>query len=273
LSGKGWEAQTIFEVLPNEVTWRYYSHDIAALRFFKKYQRRLVEEIDKIDKFFDSAAAGTLPNVSWIDPDFGLTVYPGPPNDDHPPHDVRHTQNLVSKVYNALINAGNDLWSKTLFVVTYDEHGGFYDHVSPQQWSPADDYNEFKRYGIRVPAFVISPWVGRQKAYGSQSHHLQSREVIFDHTSILKTILRRFCTPNGSIPPNMTARVDAANDLSGLLTETHPRIDYSTAPIIENVPVPIKDRISFDETKPEWQESLQVLADEAMANGVPPNKL
>jgi phospholipase C len=273
LSGQGWEAKTIFEFLPDEVTWRYYSHDIAALRFFKKYRSLLVEEIDKIDKFFDNAEAGTLPNVSWIDPDFGIAAYPGAPNDDHPPHDVRHTQNLVSKVYNALINAGNDLWSKTLFVVTYDEHGGFYDHVSPQQWSPADDYDEFKRYGVRVPAFVISPWIGRQTAYGSQSHQLQSRDVIFDHTSILKTILKRFCTPNGGTPPNMSARVDAANDLSGLLTETQPRIDCSAAPIIENVPVTFKDLFLMAGPETEWQESLQVLVGEATANGVPPNKL
>jgi phospholipase C len=273
LAGEGWNARTIFEFLPPGVTWQYYSHDIAGLRFFNQYRRELVSQIDKIDRFFDSAAAGTLPNVSWIDPDFGMSIYPGAPNDDHPPHDVRHGQNLVSNVYNSLLKAGNQQWSKTLLVVVYDEHGGFYDHVSPQQWTPADDHVEFQRYGVRVPAFVISPWVGKQTAYGSQSHHLQPNEVVFDHTSILKTILRRFCTPAGGAIPSMSGRVDGANDLSGLLTEDQPRPDCGLAPLIPDVPVSFKDLFTMDGPESELQESLQVLAGDATMHGVPPNKL
>lgn len=273
LMGSGWTAPTIFQFLPNDVTWRYYSHDIAGLRFFKKYRTQLVPQIDKIDKFFDAAENGNLANVSWIDPDYGIGAYAGAPNDDHPPHDMRHGQNLVSKVYNALLNAGNSQWSKTLLVVTYDEHGGFYDHVSPRQFDPADSDVEFKQYGPRVPAFLVSPWVARQRAYGSQSHHLQPNKVLFDHTSILKTILRRFCTPAGGTTPSMTPRVAAANDLSVLLTEQQPRMDCTTAPLIPNVPVAFKDLFLMDGPETELQEQLQVLVGEATANGVPPSKL
>ena len=270
----GWGAPTIFERLPANVSWRYYSHDIAGLRFFKKFKKSLVPEIDKIDKFYEAAREGTLANVSWIDPDYGIGIYPGAPNDDHPPHDMRHGQNLVSKVYNALLTAGNSLWSKTLLVVTYDEHGGFYDHVSPRQFSPADDNgDDFRQYGPRVPAFIVSPWAAKQVAYGSQSHHLQPGQVLFDHTSILRTILRRFCTPAGGETPGMTDRIDAANDLSALLTEPQPRTDCMPAPSIPNVPVSLKDKFLLDKTETELQAQLQVIADEAKANGVPPSKL
>jgi phospholipase C len=271
LHGEGWGANTIFEMLPNNVSWRCYSHDIAGLRFFKKFRTQLVPQIDKIDKFFNHAQAGTLANVSWIDPDFGITVYPGPPNDDHPPHDMRHGQNLVSSVYNALLQSPN--WNKTLFVVVYDEHGGYYDHVSPRDFAPADSDPEFRKYGVRVPAFIVSPWVGRQVAYGSQTHGLPANEVLFDHTSILRTILRRFCTPAGGAVPSMTTRVDAANDLSVLLTETTPRTDCTPAPSIPNVPVSFKDKFLLEADQTELQESLNVMVVQATASGVPPDKL
>jgi len=276
----GWKVKPIFEFLPEDVTWRYYSHDIASLRFIKGYQG-FVKEIDKINAFYDRAEEGDLPNVSWIDPNFDiLSVYPGPPNDDHPPHDMRNGQNLVRRVYNALLNGPQEQWEKTLLIVVYDEHGGFYDHVSPKQWTPADDNADFRRYGVRVPAFVVSPWVGRQVAYGSQQN------VVFDHTSILKTILLRFCTPPGGAMPKMSTRVDAANDLSVLLTETKPRTDCTPAP---ELPFTIawKDRfvllespeavVSGKQLVPippsDLQRSLEVLANKAIAEGVPPEKL
>jgi phospholipase C len=271
LHGEGWGAKTIFEMLPDNVSWRCYSHDIAGLRFFKKFRTQLVPQIDKIDKFFNHAQAGKLADVSWIDPDFGIAVYPGPPNDDHPPHDMRHGQNLVSSVYNALLQSPN--WNKTLLVVVYDEHGGYYDHVSPRDFAPADSDPEFRKYGVRVPAFIVSPWVGRQVAYGSQTHGLTANEVLFDHTSILRTILRRFCTPAGGAVPSMTTRVDAANDLSALLTETTPRTDCTPAPSIPNVPVSFKDKFLLEADQTELQESLNVMVVQATASGVPPDKL
>jgi phospholipase C len=272
--GGGFKAKTIFELLPDNVSWKYYSHDIAGLRFFKKFKSVIVPQIDKIEKFFEAAKQGILANVTWIDPDFGIAVHKGAPNDDHPPHDIRHGQNLVSSVYNALVTGGNSLWSKTLLVVTYDEHGGIYDHVSPRQWTTPDDNGaEFQHYGVRVPAFIVSPWAARQKAYGSQSHHLQPERVIFDHTSILRTILRRFCTPPDGQTPGMTARVDAANDLGALLTEEQARTDFTTAPTIPNVPISLKDKFFIDMPQSDFEKEMLALAGQAMVNGVPPGNL
>jgi len=270
LSGNGFAGRTIFELLPPGVSWKCYSHDISSLRFFKKFRTKLVPQIDKVDKFFADAKAGLLPNVSWIDPDFGMVVYPGPPNDDHPAHDTRHCQNLVSNIYNALIKSPN--WSKTLFIVTYDEHGGFYDHVSPRTLKPEDDDPNFRVYGVRVPAFVVSPWVARQGAYGSNTNGIAAEKLVFDHTSILRTILKRFAIQNGNILP-MTKRVDAANDLSVLLTEAQPRTDFSSTPLIPNVPVSFKDQFLLEAERTELQDELDAMVKQATVNGVPPENL
>jgi len=112
-------------------------------------------------------------------------------------------------VYGALAESPN--WNKTLFVLVYNEHGGFYDHVPP---GPAADDNpaEFGRYGVRVPAMFVGPWVEPRVC-----HH-----NTFDHTSLIKTILCRFCSRDGQIP-NMGKRVAAARHLGEVLTRTTPR--------------------------------------------------
>ena len=112
--------------------------------------------------------------------------------------------------YDAL--ASSKQWAKTLLVITYDEHGGFFDHVPPPQRPADDDPVTFKRYGVRVPALIISPLVGKRSA----SHEL------FDHTSIIKTILLRFARQGNTIP-DMGKRVSNANHLGSLLTEPTPR--------------------------------------------------
>jgi phospholipase C len=272
----GWNVRPIFEFLPAGVTWKYYSHDIASLRYVRGYQA-LVPQIDKIFNFFDDVDKGTLPNVVWIDPDFGILAYPGEANDDHPSHDIRDGQNLVSLIYNALLNGPQEQWERTLLIVVYDEHGGFYDHVSPDAWQPDDDFEDFRRYGARVPAIVVSPWVGRQVAFGSQQN------VVFDHTSILKTILLRFCTPENGAMPSMSARVNGANDLSVLLTEDAPRTDCHPAPQLMSFE---ESFVSFEaamknvhEEPPRPQEyselqlSLAALAGKALGQDVPPEKL
>jgi phospholipase C len=88
---------------------------------------------------------------------------------------------------------------------------GFYDHVSPT--AAEHDDPAFRQYGVRVPAFVVSSWVDRRSV----------SNVAFDHTSIIKTILLRFCrAPSGGIP-DMGARVKSANHLGGLLRLSVPR--------------------------------------------------
>ena len=196
-----------------KVSWRWYSHDVATLRFsdedylashfsrFRYFDRR---SFLAPRNFLDDAKDGQLPAVSWIDPNFIDVSFIGPAgsNDDHPPSDIRAGQELVLKVYSALARSPN--WGKTMLVVTYDEHGGFYDHVVPP--AAQDDRPAFRTYGVRVPAFVISPWTERASVSSE----------LYDHTSIIKTVLLRFCLRNGQIP-DLGARVTHANHLGATL--------------------------------------------------------
>jgi phospholipase C len=209
--------KTIFDHLREKgVSWHYYEQGYCFLRMFERYtfdDTFVVKAHDPSKGFFASARAGTLPSVSFIDPDF-IDVPPG--NDDGPPADVMAGQRLIAEIVQALM-AGPG-WAKTLFLITYDEHGGFFDHVPPPAAIPVSAINE---YGVRVPTIVVSPWVKR----GVVS------DVVFDHTSVLKTIARRFLSTN---PPDMGERMAAANDLSMVLSTTarqdKPNIPLPPAP-------------------------------------------
>jgi phospholipase C len=199
------------------VSWRWYSHDFQTLRCVdEKYRAGYAQNFFKVESstmleredFLDHCAAGDLAAVSWIDPNLaGLTAFAA--NDDHPPADVMAAQNLVLTIFSALI--ASPAWKKTLFIITYDEHGGFFDHVIPPE--AADDDPNFRSNGVRVPALIVSPWV----IPGSVSH------TVFDHTSIIKTILVRFCREADGSIPDMGARVANANHLGDLLTLPRPR--------------------------------------------------
>jgi phospholipase C len=205
--------RTIFDHLTDHVvSWRYYEHGYCFLRMFERYtfaNQNIADAGQDSANFVASALAGTLPSVTFIDPDF-IDVPPG--FDDGAPADIAAGQHFIGTVVNALLNG--PLWSKTLLIITYDEHGGFFDHVSPPA---AVAVSAIDRCGVRVPAFVVSPWVDRGKA----------SNVVFDHTSIAKTIARRFMSAN---PPDMGERVAAAQDLSMVLRST-PRQDKPSIPL------------------------------------------
>jgi Phosphoesterase family/Ricin-type beta-trefoil lectin domain-like len=107
-------------------------------------------------------------------------------------------------------------WNKTLLVIIYDEHGGFYDHVPPP---PAERFSNepVTTRGVRVPAFVISPWVKAGQVFGHDAPAGTAQSLYFDHTSIAKTIARRFMS---DFPPYMGPRYAAANDLTAVLSDT-----------------------------------------------------
>jgi phospholipase C len=219
------------------VDWRWYSFDPATLRAADPAYRlgrhdrfgfvdarkvsvreRDVGRLTEEGSFLDDVAAGKLPQVSWIDPRFkDLRVLGPDSNDDHPPSDVIAGQDLILTIYHAL-SSNAATWPRTLLIVTYDEHGGFYDHVTPP--AADDDHPDFRRLGVRVPALLVSPLVQP----GSTSTRLLGPEHHFDHTSIMKTIFTRFCQVDGQIPA-MTARAAAANHLGHLLTDGEPRPD------------------------------------------------
>ena len=130
-------------------------------------------EFQPVERFFDDAAAGRLPNVVVVDPVFGR-------NDDHPPAHPVAGQVYIAQIYEAL--RASPQWERTLFIVTYDEHGGFFDHVPPPTLPDDRAADGFDQAGFRVPTVVVGPWVRP----GHVSH------TVRDHTSILAFIENLF---------------------------------------------------------------------------------
>jgi phospholipase C len=168
------------------VDWAYYYGDIPVLAFLEGVETE--GKLRRFQDFIEDTREGILPPVSYIDPAFSY-------NDDHPPHHPLLGQQLIASIYQALATSVH--WNKTLLVVTYDENGGFYDHVPPG--TAADDMPElgFDQLGFRVPALVIGPYV--KQGYVSS--------VDYDHTSALKHLENEY-----DLAP-LTARDAAANDL------------------------------------------------------------
>lgn len=219
-----------------------------------KYQKN----IHPISKFYKAAKKSKLPSYSFLEPQFS-----GPgQNDQHPDQDITPGEHLIAKVYKALVEA--DSWEETLLVVTYDEHGGLYDHVAPGKATPPDgdsatpgqDGFLFNRFGVRVPAVVISPFI-EQGTVGRPSGHTP-----FDHTSIIATVRNCF-----DLPGYLTQRDKNAPDLSCLLTRDTPRDDK---PRVKPLPLPRSKTPQKDMS----ENDLQRLCADALQSlgGVKPRK-
>jgi hypothetical protein len=196
---------------PAPVTWRYFEHGYCFLRFFEGHtfdEANIVAADDPEIGFIASVRAGTLPSVTFLDPHF--IEYPPGANCDGPPADVKDGQDFIQRVVEEIV--AGPAWDKTLLLIVYDEHGGFFDHVPPPAAVPVSSDLSISTLGVRVPAVVISPWIGAGSVFG----HDDSGEgaLHFDHTSILKTIARRFLSAD---PPYLGARFAAAQDLSSVI--------------------------------------------------------
>jgi phospholipase C len=156
-----------------------------------------------IAQFFTDAAAGTLPSVSLLDPNYDTQSQEDPQN-------IVVGETFLARVVQAV--GGSPGWRKTMLIITYDEHGGYYDHVPPPPALAPDaiapivqpgesTYDGFARYGFRVPSIVVSPYAKRDYV----SH------VVYDHTSILAMVERKWNLPA------MTYRDANANDLTDFL--------------------------------------------------------
>ena len=165
-------------------------------------------------KDFQSAAAqGTLPAYTFLEPSWGATG-----NSQHPNYNVALGEQLIHDVYYALRNGPG--WPQTLLIITYDEHGGCYDHVAPPLGAVPPDTSvgeygfAFTRFGVRVPTVLVSPLIAPGTVF-----RVPPGAMPLDHTSILKTVETRWGLPA------LTARDATAPDIGGVLTLTTPRID------------------------------------------------
>ncbi len=207
--------QTIWEVLPKvgKTGKNYYAGKVAC--YTGMYLGKVLtgkNPTAPIDDFFKAAKAGTLPAFSMIDPDFET-------NDDHPSHDVQLGQALIASIYQAM--ARSPQWSRSLFIVTYDEHGGFFDHVPPPTCKDANP--EFRQLGFRVPSLVIGPTVRR----GAVCHET------LEHSSVAATLKSCFGLPS------LSARMDASADLAACID---PNAVGAPLPPPDNAPLVRLDR-------------------------------
>lgn len=166
---------------------------------------------NSIDEFFAAAQAGTLPAFSIVDPNFGILPGGEGGNDDHPSHDITLGQIFLASVYQALANSPQ--WGRCLLIITYDEHGGFYDHVSPP--STVDALPEFQQLGFRVPSLVVGPFVKRGCVDSTQT----------EHVSVIATATRRFGLPA------INERVTATSDVSSAIDPAYFDAPRPPAPI------------------------------------------
>ncbi|HXQ67334.1 MAG TPA: alkaline phosphatase family protein [Alphaproteobacteria bacterium] len=207
------DVETIFNRLDAFNTpggWKVYFHDIGQAKTLRRLWPRF-SQFRRYAEFQHDAKMGTLPAYSFIEPRYFSDS--DLPNDEHPPHVVTLGEQLIADVYNSLRNGPH--WTSTLLVITYDEHGGCYDHVSPPAAQPPGPgptapFN-FDRYGVRVPAVIVSPYVPQGTVLRP------SGAVPFDHTSIIATLRARF-----ALGAPLTDRDGSAPTLDLALTLANP---------------------------------------------------
>jgi phospholipase C len=220
---KSYTARSIFGLLTaNNIGWAIYGYDQEPLTRldFSDTTNASDDHFGLFADFTAAAAAGTLPAYVFLEPSWSASG-----NSQHPNYNVALGEQLIHDVYYALRNGPG--WNQTLLIVTYDEHGGCYDHVAPPSGAVPPDNSagefgfDFTRFGLRVPAVLVSPRIAPGTVF-----RVADDAMPIDHTAILKTVERRWSLPS------LTARDAAAPDLGGVLTLDTPRIDDALAGVV-----------------------------------------
>ncbi len=202
----------IFDELDTaNVTWQVYTNDFAPLEFSVNWTNRKPK--GSVQDFFTALSDGSLPQVAFIDATTSLTP---PETDEHPPADVQVGEAWTRQLVAQLI--ASPLWASSVLFYTYDEAGGYADHVPPpSSCAPSPDQSEFTELGVRVPFVVVSPYAKRN--FVSHEQH--------QHTSILRFIELLYGVPA------LTARdanSDALLDLFDFCS-TPPAVDVTAMPM------------------------------------------
>jgi len=206
-----WSQKTIFDVLNQYgVSWKYYTDDKGYLQLFGPMWRANQDKMAKTAQFAQDLAGSSLPSVMFID-----AAFDG--QDEHPNADEQIGQAFVAGFVKQLM--ASNYWMQSALLLTYDENGGFFDHVAPPAACVPDGIppvlesgsmpGAYDRLGFRVPFVAVSPW--------AKQHYVSHN--VYDHTSILKFIETKFNLPA------LTARDANADGLADLFDFTHPRTD------------------------------------------------
>jgi phospholipase C len=217
-----WQVRTIFNVLGDAgASWAVYSAALVApsltvTMFPTLWDAKYKPNFQRFSDFVAACKNNTLPQYSFIEPRFLLD-----PNDQHPPHDVYAGESFLYDIWSAV--STSPAWPETLLIITYDEHGGTYDHVLPPANAvppdaasdPGDQNFGFDSFGVRVPAVVVSPYIAAGTVFRAAG------TTPYDHTSILATLRDWLDIPAAEMLTSK--RVAAAPTLAPLLTLDTPR--------------------------------------------------
>jgi phospholipase C len=200
---------TIFDKVHDAgLSWRdYYTTSATTELYPELYLKNYGKNVVPIAEFFKDAAAGTLPSLALVEPNYGT-------QSEEDPQNIVVGEQFAASVIDAVMKGPG--WSRTLLVWNYDEHGGYFDHVPPPPALAPDDippdvsgepkYNGFRQYGFRVPMAVISPW--------SRPNYVS--HVVNDHTSICALVEAKWNLPA------MTYRDANAGNLLDMVDLRHP---------------------------------------------------
>ncbi|KAG6395108.1 hypothetical protein SASPL_145700 [Salvia splendens] len=224
---EGYPQKTIFESVEEggHSFGIYYQYPPSTLFYRNLRKLKYIDNFHQFDLSFKRHCKdGKLPNYVVIEQRYFETIL-APGNDDHPPHDVSEGQKFIKEVYEALRSSPQ--WNEILFIIIYDEHGGFYDHVptpatgvpSPEDIVGPEPYNfKFDRLGVRVPAILISPWIEPGTVLHGPSGPYPTSE--YEHSSIPATVKKIF-----NLKSFLTKRDAWAGTFECVVNRTSPRTD------------------------------------------------
>lgn len=257
----GYPQKTIFDSLHEDgLDFAVYFKNIPTTLFYRSLRRlKYFSKFHWFQTFKDHARQGKLKSLSVIEPKY-FDLVSSEADDDHPSHDVANGQRLVKEVYEALRSSPQ--WNESLLIVTYDEHGGFYDHVeTPYVGVPNPDgvkgpgpfFFGFDRLGVRIPTIMVSPWIKKGAVVSRPTGPSASSE--FEHSSIPATIKKMF-----NLRSNFLTKRDAwAGTFEHISSElSSPRTD---CPELLPDAVPLRrSEVKEDRMLSEFQRELVELA-------------
>ena len=216
-----YDQDTVYDLLQdNDISWRIYFDEVPQSIV-------LLHQLEYLDNYSDmcyfeedcKGPAADFPAYVFIEPNY----FGDNENDQHPPSNLMNGDILIAKVYNA-IRSNAELWESSLLIITYDENGGFYDHVTPPKTVAPDRHTiefDFKILGFRVPAILVSPLVKTGVDH-----------TLYDHTSILRYLCDKWALDT----PCLGKRVLAANTFEHLLHYYPGHVSPESLPVGTHVP-------------------------------------
>jgi phospholipase C len=261
-----YDITTIFNVMEDQgISWGVYADILIALTSltYIQFLPKLLFHPEHFHIFstFESLCSGKddkkLPTYSFVEPRF-LSLEVGLPNDYHPPHNVCRGEQFLAKVYNAVKNS--PYRDKILLVITFDEHGGCYDHIAPPTGAVApipgsisrDGTFNYCRFGVRIPTILVSSYIQPGTVFRS------NKDTPYDHTSILATLRDwKQMDKDPKHPFLPSPRIEKAPTLDQVLTlpENKKNTDW---PDIEATCIPGSDDENLDRELSDLQHSIIV---------------